>query len=449
MKTTYKISEQLKAIIIMLIALIGFVDSSFGQNFTSAAAGSWTTGSRWVGGVAPPVSWQAWGTITVAHDLSITGSYETQAIVNVNSGKTLSISGSLVMTNGKMNVSGTLLVSGSATLIDGEINVLPGGVVIVDGNVTVRNSLNLTVGTNANPPPYADLVIKGDLISNASGRILIDKNGRLAIFGDYKSDNVGGAKLTLSNGGQVYIDGNISLTNSSDKVTNGVSTTPIGLYVNGTSTGGTIPTNKGTKATMKTNDLPFYNWVLGLAGSPLPITLTFFKVTESTADGVKLNWATAFEKNFDKFVIERSADGITFKTISEIAGSGNSSIILNYSFTDESPLTGSNTYYRLKSVDFDGSSEYSKIVFTVVEGAKEVSMYPNPSNGESITYQSNFTPNIDDSIVVLDVFGSQIATASALSTNGNITFNTKLKSGTYLVKFTSTDYQKIERIVVK
>jgi hypothetical protein len=60
---------------------------------------------------------------------------------------------------------------------------------------------------------------------------------------------------------------------------------------------------------------------------------------------------------------------------------GTSNQIMNYSYTDAHTLTGIN-YYRLKQVDFDGKSEYSKIESVYFDGSisAKISMYPNPVN---------------------------------------------------------------------
>jgi len=327
--------------------------------------------------------------------------------------------------------------------------------VTVGGNVTVLNSTYLTVGTNVNPPSYSDLIVKGNLNSQSSGDVTINKNGRVAVFGSFVTDGSGGAKLTINNGGQIYIDKNITLvTNANDDVVNNnpVSPSVVGFYLNGTisGTGGgsTVDSNRGTRATMQTNDLPFYNWVAGLSGSPLPITLVSFKVSDSDDNSVNLIWATASERNFDKFVIERSGDGLVFESIGEVKGVGTSSTLQNYSFADANPLSGTN-YYRLKSVDLDNSFAYSKTIFTSIEGARTFSVYPNPSNGEAVNYNANFEATDGDYIIVIDYLGVQVASIAVDDTNNVISFNSPLKSGSYIVKYISKNYQTLGRLIVK
>ena len=74
---------------------------------------------------------------------------------------------------------------------------------------------------------------------------------------------------------------------------------------------------------------------------------------------VKLSWATAMEKNNQYFEILKSYDGDAFFTIGHVNGAGNSSEILNYTYSDTETKTA---YYRLQQIDFDGMFEYSDVI---------------------------------------------------------------------------------------
>jgi hypothetical protein len=109
----------------------------------------------------------------------------------------------------------------------------------------------------------------------------------------------------------------------------------------------------------------------------LPIELLFF-TANTFKESVKLNWATASELNFDFFSIEKSIDGLNFKEISKVKGYGTTTDRQDYSLVDEKPYLGKN-YYRLKSVDFDGYSEYFDVVMVYFDRMKGFSVYPNPA----------------------------------------------------------------------
>jgi hypothetical protein len=104
---------------------------------------------------------------------------------------------------------------------------------------------------------------------------------------------------------------------------------------------------------------------------PLPVELIAFKGA-ATAEGVTLTWTTASEKNNDYFSIQYSKDGRNFESAGYVKGKGTTSTANNYSFTHKDATAGK-MYYRLKQVDLDLISAYSKVI---VVTAKEKATLP-------------------------------------------------------------------------
>ncbi len=107
----------------------------------------------------------------------------------------------------------------------------------------------------------------------------------------------------------------------------------------------------------------------------LPVRLLSFAAVKD-GNTVKVSWKSAEEINSSEYIVQRSADGISFTNIGTITAKGFAS---DYSFTDANPLTGSN-FYRLKQVDKDGKFVYSKVVkinFTKLPGIR---ISPNPAS---------------------------------------------------------------------
>jgi hypothetical protein len=96
------------------------------------------------------------------------------------------------------------------------------------------------------------------------------------------------------------------------------------------------------------------------ANIALPISLLHFS-GKKVGTKNKLYWATATELNNDYFVVEKSTTGEKFKQMAAINGAGNSTSLINYSVIDEN-VDNTINYYRLKQVDFDGSSTFSEII---------------------------------------------------------------------------------------
>jgi hypothetical protein len=113
-------------------------------------------------------------------------------------------------------------------------------------------------------------------------------------------------------------------------------------------------------------------WDLVLT-TPLSVELTEFKAKSVNNTQIALNWAAASAVNFDKFIVERSGNGVDFSEIGTVKNKSNTAE--TYRFDDAKPLTGIN-YYRLKMVDNDGKTTYSKIESATINANKDWKIYP-------------------------------------------------------------------------
>ncbi|RIJ37593.1 IPT/TIG domain-containing protein [Pontibacter oryzae] len=124
--------------------------------------------------------------------------------------------------------------------------------------------------------------------------------------------------------------------------------------------------------------------------TPLPVELASFKATLQGGNTV-LTWVTASEENNSHFDIEMSMDGIAgFNKVGEVASKQtNSSVRTTYEFTHALGQESGTRYYRLKQVDLDGTSAYSKVVSVTYQAPKLVTQLlvaPNPINYNSKVY---------------------------------------------------------------
>ena len=79
-----------------------------------------------------------------------------------------------------------------------------------------------------------------------------------------------------------------------------------------------------------------------------------------------------------------------FIKIGEVASLGNTTSSRQYSFTDNEPGKTGARYYRLKTVNTDGSFTYSEIKAVMFGDAILWQVYPNPSAGKfNLVYQLN------------------------------------------------------------
>ena len=91
-------------------------------------------------------------------------------------------------------------------------------------------------------------------------------------------------------------------------------------------------------------------------------------------NGIGINWTVLNDINTDHYVIERSADGITFTELAQLAAKQEAGNV-EYEFTDENPLSGNN-FYRIRSSSSTIES-YSTIVSANWK-ANNIVVYPNP-----------------------------------------------------------------------
>jgi hypothetical protein len=145
-----------------------------------------------------------------------------------------------------------------------------------------------------------------------------------------------------------------------------------------------------------------------LFNSVLPVELIFFN-GRLEGEQVELRWATASEQGSSHFVVQRSDDGKTFHPIGQVASAGDSQDLLNYQFTDRSPLEGQN-YYRLKQVDLDGTVAYSPIVTvrTGVQDAGGFLLLPNPATDRVELQFAADQVGQEILVTVLDVSGKEV-----------------------------------------
>jgi len=177
-----------------------------------------------------------------------------------------------------------------------------------------------------------------------------------------------------------------------------------------------------------------------------PIELIFFNA-KANGSIVELAWATASEENFDYFALERSADGEHFVEIAQINGVGNSNTRQDYDFVDEFPLSG-RSYYRLRSVDFDGYTEvFDYVMVEVDEQPADFVVYPNPVTDGQFAIQTNFEITGEATLTVFDSMGSIKMTLPVNAWQQSYDVS-GLERGTYIVRLMHGRQVVTKRILV-
>ena len=162
---------------------------------------------------------------------------------------------------------------------------------------------------------------------------------------------------------------------------------------------------------------------------------------------VELNWTIANAENFGQFVVERSVNGgLSYEEIGEVEYRQNFSA---YSYTDNVSLLKGEVLYRLKMVNLDGSSRYSKVIRLSITGINRISLYPNPATDQ--LYVAFYQPTrADYTVWIADMSGRKIFTK--LLPAGQLNYQlpvSSLPAGPYLLSLHSPEQVIFQKFIKK
>jgi len=284
------------------------------------------------------------------------------------------------------------------------------------------------------------LVINGDL--TAQNSLLISVTGSLEINGS----------LVVSNGGEISVFGNVIISGNVELSNNGTINMNSGfLDIGGNLSGGTGGeiTGSGVIDIGGTNTLDATPSAGVTISAGLPVSLIEF-YAQCENNHVVLNWTTASEINNHFFTLDRSSDMQQWSSVAQIPGGGNSNTLLNYSFTDLSPLTGE-SYYRLIQTDFNGMQEiYGPVSVNCSNDAAKVSVYPNPFIEKVVISFSDGVPE-NGRIILADSKGSVIYqfdyTSEDVTRSGFTIDMTAFRAGIYFLTISADGFYKSSKIL--
>jgi hypothetical protein len=179
---------------------------------------------------------------------------------------------------------------------------------------------------------------------------------------------------------------------------------------------------------------------------PLPVELLTFMATDQLKS-VKLDWTTASETDNDYFSVERSLDGEFWSEIGQVKGSGTTTSVTAYTFTDHYPVVGYQ-YYRLRQVDFDGEFEYSKVILVLRNGDSSFTLdvYPVPLTSEELFLATDGDAVITD-LTLVDATGKQTPLVVNSVRPGLTSTTIRQTAGVYVI-IVDTSKGQIRRAIV-
>lgn len=367
----------------------------FGQATTITSTGNWSDAGIWDGGniansSGETVSMNSNTTVTIQSPESFTiGNYtanNSNSII-INSGASLALS------------PGSFLAAGNGTTIT------VAGSFIVNGNFTVQNNVTLNItGT---------MIVTGNIDMGNIGTLNV--SGSISVGGNFEGGN--NTSVNIASGGAISVTGSVS-------VGNGSTLTSSGSF---TAAGGCDPSTPP-----------------GFCAA-LPIELLFIK-SIAMDNIVRIQWATASEKNVSEFIIEKSIDGLDFSEMISVKSKGDSRVRQDYEVVDENPFIG-NTYYRLKEIDINGSTETFEIVAAKFSGKKKANVFPNPVTEHQLNLSLNFIPENSAEFSIVDLTGTVIK-RQKIDTH-EISIPLDVQAGIYFLILKTTDCTSTSRFIVR
>jgi hypothetical protein len=394
------VNQKMMKPILLLACMTLLYMGTLAQTRTVIATAAWNVGTTWQSGNIADVIGEDVVFATGSGELtaSIPGGY-TPTVGNVDLGTTgnISIAGSLNIGNSvtTKNLSGT----------SDERTITVSGNLVIWGNVVFTGKVNWFVS--------GTVLIKGNLTMGNSS--YISGSGTFTVNGNFTS----GTSTLVQNSNIVKVVGAVSVGASS------------------------ILQNSGTFTAQSCSGPASF------CGGVLPIVLKNFQ-GDAGPEEVALTWITTTEYNFDRFVIERSINGVNYTEIGVVYGAGRNlkDIETTYFFSDANPQIGRN-YYRLRCVDLDLFEEFSPVIMVDWKGNNIISVYPIPGDGNSMVIKTNFDPDENASVTIHNNVGAALYVFPVHGTESNLQFTSKLPTGIYYLHYSSRNQQKVFRIPVK
>jgi hypothetical protein len=308
------------------------------------------------------------------------------------------------------------------------------------GSIWSSSCSTCTPGTALPTLVDGDIIIIDDQVTISSGAVTIAPSITVIIRTDLSPNTATNpAKLIFTNGGK------LALTSSSSKVklenlTGNTANNPV---IDGTQTGGSNQISIGGIEYWRGSNGDVKGVGTLQPGGALPITLISFTAMD-VEHSIHLKWVTAMERNFSHFELEKSNGNLNFIPIARIEGKGGLEVITAYNYLDSLPQSGKN-YYRLKSVDYDHTFEYSPVVVAHSKTEKQIVVFPNPTAEGNISVRTNFSPQEGDRIEIYNSLGLKLQEFNIIEYENVLPFNDTIKQGSYLLRYVSPTHSQVVR----
>ncbi|KAA0991953.1 choice-of-anchor Q domain-containing protein [Dyadobacter aurulentus] len=171
--------------------------------------------------------------------------------------------------------------------------------------------------------------------------------------------------------------------------------------------------------------------------NPLPVRLISFEGKHTDDQKVRLDWKVTEQENIGTYQVEYSENGKSFNKIGHVMA--NTLASTDYSFTDSHTRFGHRAYYRLKVLELDGKTAYSKIVSVKLPEINGMIAYPIPAKNELwIDWQKTNAASVD----FVDLTGRIIKTVKKSANSQKIDIS-GFSPGVFLLKAEGNNVLKV------
>ncbi|HMI77242.1 MAG TPA: PQQ-dependent sugar dehydrogenase [Ferruginibacter sp.] len=178
--------------------------------------------------------------------------------------------------------------------------------------------------------------------------------------------------------------------------------------------------------------------------APVPVTMLQFNAKAFTGYN-ELKWKTTNEQNLSHYEIEFSSDGMNY-IIAGRTNAMNSPVENNYSFRH---LLSSFTklFYRIKSIDKDGSNTYSNVIALDSKERTDIKVYPTLITGNHLNIIS---AKPVDQVSFFSADGKNVFQTKLNDLSGTISISIpRIPKGLYIVRVKLKDEYVYEKVLIQ
>lgn len=357
--------------------------------------------------------------------------------------KSLTVSGVLTLTSGKLSVgNNTLTVTGSITGASSSNYIATTGTGTLYRSISGSSTFLFPVGNSTYNPVsitntgttdnfwirVADDVLEG----GSTGNPITDKIVN-------RTWHIGKTNATINAG--VNMTFQWEQNEEVGSVTNHKLSHYGTYWAPAMGTSGSVSVNGTTKSLTHTGYAgTFSPFAIGGLNSTLPVT--WHSVSgKIVSQGVEVNWSTSTEQNTQDFQVQHSNNTQQWSTLGIVPAAGTSHSIRTYSFVHQGPFfKGAGNYYRILQRDLDGKSSFSKIIkIDDIFPTNKMIVYPNPASDVI-----RVVLPVRQTLTLLNMHG-EVLWKDVLPAGSHALPVSNFAAGTYILQTGSDNYKVIIR----